>query len=69
VNWNANLPATKIAGTYPIAGGTADKVHLYFNGRFNGAACDGGISEMTSTLSFDGGQWKTAASMSDAAAD
>jgi hypothetical protein len=67
VRWDVDLPATKLAGTFPVSAGTADAVHLRFNGRFSPTTCDGIISEVTSQISCGGGTWTAVAS--DASTD
>lgn len=58
VLWRADLPATKIGGTYPISAGTKDEVHLAFSGQLAGPGSQSGaVSELTTKISFSAGQW------------
>jgi hypothetical protein len=58
VLFQATLPATKIAGSYPIALGTKDQVELVFTGVFEGAQFTGGVSEVeVGALSIGAGSW------------
>jgi hypothetical protein len=54
----ADLPATRIGGTYPIVAGTRDQVKLVFTGLFEGTGYTGSISEvLEGQVSFSGGGW------------
>jgi len=57
MNFQADLPATKIAGTYPIVTGSRDQVKLVFSGQFEGAKYSGSISEVGQGTSIPGGSW------------
>jgi len=57
MHFQADLPATKIAGTYPVVTGTRDLVKLVFGGQFEGAKYSGGISEVGQGTSIPGGSW------------
>ena len=57
MNLRADLPATKIAGTYPIVTGSRDQVKLVFGGLFEGAKYSGAISEVGQGTSIPGGSW------------
>jgi hypothetical protein len=55
---HADLPATRIGGTYPVVAGTRDQVKLAFQGTFEGTRYTGGISEvLEGQVSFSGGGW------------
>jgi len=72
VGLQADLPAAKIAGTYPIVTGTRDQVKLAFSGQFEGATYNGSISEVVDQkVSIPGGSWAETAvgGVSDASPD
>jgi hypothetical protein len=72
VGFQADLPASKIVGTYPIVTGTKEQVKLVFSGQFEGAHYNGSISEvMDQKVSIPGGSWMETAvgGASDASTD
>jgi len=69
VSFTGDLPAAKIAGTYPIATGVPAETRLSVGGVFQNDGCTGSISEMTTKVSFDGGQWTSKSVQPDAGSD
>jgi hypothetical protein len=65
VGWSADLPATKIVGSFRVSAGPPDTVRLRFSGDFSPTKGDGIVSELTSQISCGGGTWST----SDVSAD
>ena len=71
VTFQASLPASKIAGTYPIVTGNKDQVRLVFSGHFEGTQYTGSISEVGQGVSIPAGSWTetTVGAGADASSD
>jgi hypothetical protein len=69
MGFQADLPAAKIAGTYPVVVGPRDQIKLVFSGHFEGNQYTGSISELSQTVSIPGGSWVETGAGVDASTD